>query len=78
MSNPIHMMMNEHSAEGDRFRIIEEITDNYTVPSDGCTTYKVTYSMLKEFQDDLHLHIHLENNILFPKAILMEAELLSL
>ena len=78
VSNPIQMMMNEHSTEGDRFRLIEEITSNYTVPSDGCTTYKVTYSMLKEFQDDLHLHIHLENNILFPKAILMEAELLSL
>jgi len=78
VTNPIHMMKAEHSTEGDRFRLIEEITNNYTVPSDGCTTYKVTYSMLKEFQDDLHLHIHLENNILFPKAILMETELLSL
>jgi len=78
VTNPIQMMMTEHSTEGDRFRMMEEITKNYTVPSDGCTTYKVTYSMLKEFQDDLHLHIHLENNILFPKAILMEEELLSL
>jgi regulator of cell morphogenesis and NO signaling len=78
VTNPIQMMMTEHTTEGDRFRMMEEITNNYTVPSDGCTTYKVTYSMLKEFQDDLHLHIHLENNILFPKAILMEEELLSL
>jgi regulator of cell morphogenesis and NO signaling len=78
VTNPIQMMMTEHTTEGDRFRTMEEITNNYTVPSDGCTTYKVTYSMLKEFQDDLHLHIHLENNILFPKAILMEEELLSL
>jgi regulator of cell morphogenesis and NO signaling len=78
VTNPIQMMMTEHSTEGDRFRMMEEITNNYTVPSDGCTTYKVTYSMLKEFQNDLHLHIHLENNILFPKAILMEEEVLSL
>ncbi len=78
VTNPIQMMMSEHSTEGDRFRIIEEITNNYSVPSDGCTTYKVAFAMLKEFQDDLHLHIHLENNILFPKAVLMEEELLSL
>ncbi len=78
VTNPIQMMMTEHSTEGDRFKKIEELTDNYTVPTDGCSTYKVTLSMLKEFQEDLHLHIHLENNILFPKAILMEDELLSL
>mgnify|MGYP000915336551 CR=1 FL=1 len=72
---PIRMMEKEHAAEGDRFARIAEITEGYTVPADGCTTYKVTFSMLKDFEMDLHKHIHLENNILFPKAIEMEYEL---
>lgn len=75
--SPIAMMMHEHDTEGDRFREIEKLTDNYQVPSDGCTTYKVAYQMLREFEQDLHLHIHLENNILFPLAIKMENDLLN-
>ena len=63
------MMMNEHTDEGERFERLAELTNNYTPPADGCNTYKVTFSMLKEFEEDLHLHIHLENNILFPKTI---------
>ena len=74
VENPIDAMMHEHDAEGERFRQIAELSDNYTVPADGCTTYRVAFSMLKEFEDDLHLHIHLENNILFPRAIEMEKE----
>ena len=73
--NPIQMMMNEHATEGDRFRGIEELSNNYTPPADACNTYKVTFALLKEFEEDLHLHIHLENNILFPKAIELEKEL---
>lgn len=72
VQNPIQMMLHEHNIEGERFRKIAELSNNYTPPSDACNTYKVTYAMLKEFEDDLHLHIHLENNILFPKAIEME------
>ncbi len=72
IENPIQMMMQEHDTEGERFRRIEALTDNYTPPSDACNTYHVTFALLKEFQDDLHLHIHLENNILFPKAIALE------
>ena len=72
--NPIQMMMQEHDTEGERFRKISELSSNYTPPDDACTTYKVAYSMLKEFENDLHMHIHLENNILFPKAIEMEKE----
>lgn len=74
VSNPIAMMMQEHDNEGERFREIALLTNNYTPPSDGCTTYKVTFAMLKEFEEDLHKHIHLENNILFPKAVILEAE----
>lgn len=72
--NPIQMMMAEHDTEGERFRKISELSNNYTPPEDACTTYKVAYSMLRDFENDLHLHIHLENNILFPKAIEMEKE----
>ncbi len=74
VSNPIAMMMNEHDNEGERFRTIAELTNNYTPPADACTTYKVTFAMLKEFEEDLHKHIHLENNILFPKAVLLEKD----
>ncbi|MFD2907904.1 iron-sulfur cluster repair di-iron protein [Flavobacterium ardleyense] len=74
---PIQAMMNEHTNEGDRFRLIEELSNNYTTPEDGCNTYKVTFALLKEFEQDLHLHIHLENNILFPKAIELEKEFFS-
>ncbi|MDD2475468.1 MAG: iron-sulfur cluster repair di-iron protein [Dysgonamonadaceae bacterium] len=76
IQNPIIEMESEHSAEGDRFRDIETLSNNYTPPEDACNTYRVTFAMLKEFQDDLHLHIHLENNILFPKSILLEKQLL--
>ena len=75
VQNPINMMMEEHSAEGDRFSKISELSNNYTAPADGCTTYNVAFDMLKEFEADLHMHIHLENNILFPGAIKLEKEL---
>lgn len=77
VQNPINMMMEEHNTEGDRFKRISKLSNNYTPPADGCTTYKVAFKMLKEFEDDLHLHIHLENNILFPKSITLEKELIS-
>jgi regulator of cell morphogenesis and NO signaling len=72
--NPIAMMKEEHSVEGERFRRLAELSNNYTPPEDACNTFRVTYALLKEFENDLHLHIHLENNILFPKAIKMEQE----
>ncbi len=75
IENPIQMMMNEHTAEGDRFRIIESLSKNYEAPQDACNTYRVAIALLKEFEADLHLHIHLENNILFPEAIKLEKQL---
>ncbi|AXP80968.1 Iron-sulfur cluster repair protein YtfE [Mariniflexile rhizosphaerae] len=74
VENPIAMMMQEHDNEGVRFRQIAELTNNYTPPADGCNTYIVTFAMLNEFEQDLHLHIHLENNILFPEAIKLEQQ----
>ena len=74
--NPIQMMMDEHTVEGNRFRKIEELSNNYTPPQDACNTYRVSFALLKEFEQDLHLHIHLENNILFPRAIEIEKEII--
>ncbi|MDD2985309.1 iron-sulfur cluster repair di-iron protein [Flavobacterium sp.] len=73
VENPIAMMKHEHENEGDRFVKIAALTNNYTPPADACNTYKVTFAMLQEFEQDLHKHIHLENNILFPRAIAMES-----
>lgn len=75
VQNPIKAMMAEHDNEGERFRTIAALTEDYTPPVDACNTYRVTYALLKEFENDLHKHIHLENNILFPKAITLEEEM---
>ncbi|GIL22348.1 MAG: iron-sulfur cluster repair di-iron protein [Bacteroidota bacterium] len=74
VQNPIEMMKHDHNAEGERFQKITELTGNFVPPADACRTYTVTYAMLKEFAEDLYMHIHLENNILFPKAIEMERQ----
>lgn len=74
VSNPISMMMEEHQLEGDRFDEISKLSNKYQPPEDACSTYEVTFKQLKDFEDDLHRHIHLENNILFPKAIELENE----
>jgi regulator of cell morphogenesis and NO signaling len=75
IKNPIAMMENEHQSAGDGMFEIRKLTDNYTYPADACETFKVTYKELKEFEEDLHRHVHLENNILFPKAINLEEKL---
>jgi regulator of cell morphogenesis and NO signaling len=72
VSNPIGMMLAEHQNEGERFVEIARLSNNYTLPEGGCTTYDVTLKQLRDFDNDLHRHIHLENNILFPKAIALE------
>lgn len=74
IENPITMMEHEHETEGNRFREMARLSGNYTCPPDGCQTYWVAYALLKEFEEDLHKHIHLENNILFPKARKMFVE----
>ncbi|GEM70195.1 iron-sulfur cluster repair di-iron protein [Sphingobacterium mizutaii NBRC 14946 = DSM 11724] len=72
VQNPISMMIHEHETEGGRFAKIAELSDNYTAPEDACNTYRVAFDMLRDFEQDLHKHIHLENNILFPKSIRLE------
>ncbi len=69
VKHPIEMMETEHEQEGSRFKEIAALTDHYTPPKDACQTHRVAFSMLQAFEEDLHKHIHLENNILFPTAI---------
>ncbi|MBL7950336.1 MAG: iron-sulfur cluster repair di-iron protein [Flavobacteriales bacterium] len=75
VGNPVRLMEAEHDAEGERFRWIAELSHGYAVPADGCATYAAAMRLLKDFEEDLHLHIHLENNILFPRALRMEQEM---
>ncbi len=74
---PIQVMEQEHEVEGERFKTISRLTQNYTCPPDGCATFQVTYKTLQDFETDLHRHIHLENNILFKKALILEKELVN-
>jgi regulator of cell morphogenesis and NO signaling len=71
--NPIRMMMQEHDGAGDALRSLRLATGDYSLPEDACVSYRTLYQALKDFEKDLHQHIHLENNILFPRATAMEA-----
>lgn len=73
VANPIAMMTQEHDAAGALFVEMRRLSHNFAVPADGCPTYHAFYDGLREFEQDLHQHIHLENNILFPRAINLEA-----
>ena|SRR5512146_267741 len=70
--NPVQMMMLEHDAAGDALRRMREASDGFTPPADACISFQTLYRALAEFEADLHQHVHLENNILFPRAIEME------
>jgi regulator of cell morphogenesis and NO signaling len=74
VDNPIRMMEREHVEAGQQLKTIRALTGDYTVPADGCATYKVAMRRLEAFERDLHRHIHLENNILFPSARALEAQ----
>ncbi|MES2287190.1 MAG: hemerythrin domain-containing protein [Bacteroidota bacterium] len=75
VESPINMMEQEHDTVGEIMEEIKKLSNNYSPPSDACSTYKLSYLKLKEFDDDLHEHVHLENNILFPKTIELEKQL---
>lgn len=68
VANPIRMMEADHDHAGAAMARIRELAADYDVPAHGCTTWRVTLQELEAFEQDLHLHVHLENNILFPKA----------
>ncbi|MGZ3871854.1 MAG: DUF542 domain-containing protein [Mucilaginibacter sp.] len=77
VSNSIFQMETDHSRTIEDFHYIRTITDNYRIPNYTISSYGILYKMLQEYEDDLHLHLHLENNILFPKAQQMENEMRS-
>ena len=72
VNNPVRMMMKEHDVAGDILRDMRAVTSDYKVPADACISYRTLYEALENFEKDLHQHIHLENNILFPKALDLE------
>jgi len=71
--NPVRMMMQEHDGAGEALRSLRSVTHEYTLPADACISFRTLYQALQAFEADLHQHIHLENNILFPHAIAMES-----
>jgi regulator of cell morphogenesis and NO signaling len=77
VANPIAMMTSEHETAGAILADIDLMSDHFTTPVGACPTYHAFYDGLREFELDLHQHIHLENNILFPRAILLEASTVS-
>ena len=72
VQNPVTMMEHEHDAAGEALRQMREASSGYTAPADACVSFQTLYKALATFEADLHQHIHLENNVLFPRAIEME------
>lgn len=75
IAGPVQMMEADHDAAGEILAELSEVTNAYTAPEGACNSFKFLYRKLNELEDDLHQHIHLENNILFPKALALEKEL---
>lgn len=73
LENPLRVMRLEHDSAGAALERLRQITDDYSLPADACATYQALYRGLQDLEADLHRHIHLENNILFPRALELEA-----
>lgn len=74
VANPVRMMEHEHGDAGAALRALRKASGDYTPPEDACTSFRALYTALADFEKDLHQHIHLENNVLFPRALAMESE----
>jgi regulator of cell morphogenesis and NO signaling len=72
VQNPVSMMEHEHDSAGKALRAMSRESNEYSAPPDACVSYQTLYKALAAFEADLHRHIHLENNILFPRAVAME------
>jgi regulator of cell morphogenesis and NO signaling len=77
VGNPIRMMMADHEEDGERLRVMREIANDYTPPEGACPSFTALYAGLADLEKDLHRHIHLENNVLFPAAVSLERSLMS-
>ena len=78
VNNPVRMMMSEHDAAGEMLKQIRTLSSNFVCPPEACLSYGSLYEALEGLEKDLHQHIHLENNILFPRAIELEAKVMQL
>ena len=78
VQNPVRMMAQEHDNAGDALRRIRAASSNFSVPPEACVSYRALYEALAGFEADLHQHIHLENNVLFPRSIALEEKALAL
>ncbi len=77
VNGPISVMMTEHDTAGEILKKMNALANGYEPPADGCNTYRAAYANIQALEDDIHLHIHLENNILFPKALKLEESFLN-
>jgi regulator of cell morphogenesis and NO signaling len=73
--NPVHMMMEKHDSAGEALKAMRKLSSGYQTPAEACESYCEVYRSLEEFEADMHTHVHLENNILFPRAIELEAKI---
>jgi len=76
INGPITVMKMEHDNAGEILKKMDQLSNSYSLPEDACNTYRAAYSNLKALEDNIHVHIHLENNILFPKALSLEEQLM--
>src|ERR1041384_4188841 len=74
VANPVRMMISEHDTAGELLRDLRAATQDYRVPADACLSFQTLYQALEAFEQDLHQHIHLENNLLFPRALKLEEQ----
>jgi regulator of cell morphogenesis and NO signaling len=72
VANPVAAMEHEHDSAGNALRTLRQASNGFTAPADACISYQTLYKALSDFEADLHQHIHLENNILFPRAVALE------
>jgi regulator of cell morphogenesis and NO signaling len=72
---PINIMETDHTIVAEDMEEIKTLSNDYDIPEDACASYNLLYRMLKEFEEDLHIHIHLENNILFPASLALDKQL---
>lgn len=75
LQNPISVMMSEHDRAGELLAELRRLSDGFSVPPDACASYTALYRGLAEFETDTHMHVHKENNLLFPAVLALEAEL---
>ena len=73
VGNPIQMMLREHDMAGELLVALRKVTNEYALPEDACLSFRALYEQLVQLEEDLHKHIHLENNVLFPRAIELES-----